>query len=419
MKSFACIVSLLSLCSSPLCARPIDGETAEKAFRDFEQLCRADNGALWGRSLCGRMMIVDPETREAWFNAEPPTEHRQVSDRLFAGRYDNANVANTSVDWDGERWIQLVEVPEETEERRALLLHEAFHAIQPELGYATGEQLNDHLEEEQARLWLRLEAEALKAALSAEGAEWTDRLRDALRFNRQRAILYPQSRFKESTLVNHEGLAEYTGIALSGGDAAKMAIERLDSVTARPSLVRSIGYVLGPAYALLLDRGRADWKGAALAGAPLPLLLEAALDGGAEPGVAARAYDMERIAREEAARGEERAAELADLRRRFVEGPVLILPFRRMNITFNPNRVVGLDNLGTIRSGAEVTDLWGRLVAKGDVLLAGNWSSARVPLAAPPSGQVVEGDDWVLTLSDGWKAVPGEREGDWILRPIE
>src|SRR5690242_1238236 len=41
----------------------IDLETARQQFRAAQALCTAEGGKLWGISLCGPIMFVDPQTR--------------------------------------------------------------------------------------------------------------------------------------------------------------------------------------------------------------------------------------------------------------------------------------------------------------------------------------------------------------------
>ena len=392
-------------------------QDAARVFGEFRQACEADAGKSWGMSLCGKMMLVDPDSRVAFFNSPPPNPARKIGASLWQGQFPaDLNVANTSLLWEGERWLQLIENPADQTALRSLALHEAYHGIQEALGYKAAEGYNAHLEEEPARYWLRLEAAALAAALRDESGGWRDKAADAMRFNRMRTSLYPDARANEATQINHEGLAEYTGLTVGGGEAAvRLALANLASVETRPSLVRSIGYVMGGAYGLLLDRGGMEWKPLALQGAPLPNLIERALDGRSAER-AAKDYGAQRIGTEEAKRGAERRAMLADLRARFIEGPILKLPFAKMNISFDPNRVIGLDDIGTIRSGATITDQWGKLTAEGDLLLDKNWSFAIVPMTAPADAALLKGDGWTLELADGWSLVPGKRAGDWTLQ---
>lgn len=417
MMSISALAVWMALAQS---APTFTAADASRIFSEFDTVCQADAGKTWGVSLCGKMMLVDRESRVAYFNAKPPVTATQVESGLWRGEFPAAmNVANTSLLWEGERWLQMIENPSDPVGLRALALHEAYHGIQDALGYKNADGYNAHLEEEAARYWLRLEAAALIAALEDATDGWQAKAADAMRFNRMRTSLYPGARANEASQINHEGLAEYSGIKVGGGDeAVRLAVENLNSASTRPSLVRAIGYVLGGAYGLLLDRTGSDWKKAALAGTPLPTLIEMALDQ-RDATTAARDYGAQRIEAEEAERGQKRRALLADLRARFVEGPTLKLPFGKMNISFDPNRVTALDDLGTVRSGAVVTDNWGKLTADGDLLLDKNWSFAVVPMTAPADASLLKGDGWTLELADGWSLIPAEREGDWTLKGPE
>ena len=44
---------LLAWAPAPAAAQPLDTARALGALRDAAAACRADGGALWGRSLCG------------------------------------------------------------------------------------------------------------------------------------------------------------------------------------------------------------------------------------------------------------------------------------------------------------------------------------------------------------------------------
>ena len=44
-------------------AGAIDPTAAATYFEEFDELCRSDGGELWGVSLCGPILLVDPATR--------------------------------------------------------------------------------------------------------------------------------------------------------------------------------------------------------------------------------------------------------------------------------------------------------------------------------------------------------------------
>jgi hypothetical protein len=78
----------------------------------------------------------------------------------------------------------------------------------------------------------------------------------------------------------NEGLAEYTGVRLGNPqptDAQTATLRDLSNQAKVPSLVRSFAYATGPAYGLLLDRYRPDWRTALQTGQTLPELLQSAL----------------------------------------------------------------------------------------------------------------------------------------------
>ena len=77
--------SLLSVCSS---SAGFDEETAgnivlakaDQYFGEFQALCAEDDGELWGVTLCGPILLVDPPTLPAeltvtaWCDDRPPRE---------------------------------------------------------------------------------------------------------------------------------------------------------------------------------------------------------------------------------------------------------------------------------------------------------------------------------------------------------
>jgi hypothetical protein len=53
-------IPLAALAQTP---EPIPVETAQTYFSEAHSLCQADHGQLWGVSLCGPIMFVDPQSR--------------------------------------------------------------------------------------------------------------------------------------------------------------------------------------------------------------------------------------------------------------------------------------------------------------------------------------------------------------------
>ncbi len=360
------------------------------------------------------MVLVERATRRAITNVAPPVDAGfTAADGVWTGTLpDYLGIANTAINWNGTRFAQiLLPLPDDPVERRILLAHESFHRIQPALGFFGKEADNRHLDAKDARIATRLEIAALRAALTS--SDWRAAARDALFYRARRLAAFADAEATESALIANEGIAEYTGIRIGAGDRAdEFAIRRIDTATDLGSLIRSLGYVVGPAYGVLLDRSGRPWREAALNGRPLPVLLAESL---AEVPGTPRAdidYGEKAIVAEETER--ERAAQerRAALTAAFVTGPVVTIPFVDMRIEFNPGTLFALGDQGTVYRTGTIRDVWGTLSVTGNVLLDANWSMARVPGPANVASDAVTGPGWSLTLAPGYGLVADARPGD-------
>jgi hypothetical protein len=389
-------------------------ESAASAIREFEGYC-GKGAVIWGKPLCGALIVVDPVSRTAIANARPGPGFVERAG-LWTGTLPNdAGLANSSVELDGNMFAEIIlPLPADAENRRVLMAHESFHRIQPALGFKAQEADNSHLDTRDGRIWARLEMAALRAALTSR--DWQPAARDALAFRAKRLALFPGAETAEARLIANEGLAEYTGVTVGAGkNAAAFAVKRLDSGADRQSLIRSFGYVVGPAYGLLLDRISPNWRAAALTGKSLPGLLEQALPPGVRPTSAD--YGEATIVAQENARDariqERRRTLLATL----IDGPTVTFPASGMNVFFDPNTLFSLGPLGTVYSRAtEVKADWGTLKASGDLLLSPGWTYARVQGPAKLDGRTLVGPDWTAELAAGYSIVPDQRAGSFILQ---
>jgi hypothetical protein len=409
-----------------------DTAAAAAALAEFEEAC-ARVESPWPVPLCGPVVLVDPATRLAVANRPDPA--RRFSPRLGAwvGTWPQGMpVANTDVDWSGDRWaMAMLPLSDDRFTRLRLLAHESFHRIQRELGHDPADPMANHLDEEEGRLWLRLELRALARALETGGEEARAAALDGLLFRSVRHALYPGARETERRLEAHEGLAEYSGVRFaldatgrSASDAAPLTA-RFEN---RPTYVRSLGYGTGPALGLLLDRDRPGWRDDLEAAPDLAALLAESLDApGAASGAPDRArsraarYGYAEVRAEEARRAERMARERARYREELVKGPVLILELPEQRLMFNPNTVVSLGDEGSVYPGAILEGPWGRLtLLEGAARVTPGRDRAwvRAPEAWPAEGDGrMEGPGWVLELTPGWHPVPGPRPADLRLEP--
>lgn len=420
MKTFIAVaawaVTATSAAAQDPTPQPVSPETL---FRDARAVCDRDQGRLWGRDLCGPMLVVDRESRAVVSNQAGTSGALAADGAVWRGVLPpEVIIANTATDWDGVRWTMVMTpLPSGEAERRSLATHENWHRIQTELGLPMGSPTPAHLATADGRIAMRLEWRALAMALTADSEDSArSAARDALAFRAaRRALAGASGAGEERALEMNEGLAEYTAVRLTAADPAAAAARALGGAEAGESYSRSFAYASGPAYGLLLDRFGGDWRKGLTADSDLGVLLAAAV-GGPSPGdVAALGgpYGAEAVISAE--REEARARAEADARwiARLVDGPILRLPFVSMQIGFDPNIVAPLPPHGTVYPTLTVTDAWGVLKVTGGALIDGNWQGATVPAPAP--GQT-SGDGWSLDLAPGWRIVPGARAGDYVIR---
>lgn len=414
----------------PLAAQAQDApaltpEAAAAVFARADAICEREGGRLWGRSLCGPILIVEPGTRRVLASQADGEGRLHAEGGVFAGTLPaDQNAAYTAFDWAGVRWTQLLwPLPGDEALQEVLLGHELFHRIQPELplGVTAGGD-NVHLDSVDGRYLIQLEWRALAQALqtSDEGAR-RRAVADALGFRAERYRRFPDAEAAETALELNEGLAEYTGVfagAASAGARTAAALRDLREHAANASFVRSFAYASGPAYGLLLDALAPGWR-AQLAGGPnLAWLLRDAA--GVQPTAAdalqaaAARYDGAALRAAEDARERDRQERLRINRARFVDGPVTRLPLVHMKVQFDPRTLQPLDEVGTVYPTLRITDDWGVLEASEGALLAADWSA--VVVAAPDAAEApLSGPGWQLTLAPGWRLVRGARAGDWTL----
>jgi hypothetical protein len=407
MPMLAMVAVLLSAPVSAQAFAPEERTLAAQYFAEFTRFCADVDRKLWPPSMCGHTMLVKPASRSVMATHLDPDGTFQGVEGFYVGSLPSTlSIANTSLRWTGTRWTQMMwPLPEDKRARLALFAHEAWHGIQAELGLPSTGPSNGHLDEEQARVLMRLEWRALAEALRASNAVARERaVRDALAFRAQRHAAFTQAQADESALELHEGLAEYTGIALAyGADAPAHAAQQLARGEKMAMLSRSFAYFSGPAYGLLLDTLAVGWRNNVVRAGDLAKQLSRALEPGAlsNPGEATFArYDGNGIAAEERDRAEATRARSADIKQRFIDGPVLRLPLKNMNFEMNPQAIFNLSSEAQFHETIKVSDDWGELRALKGALIT-QWQSLAV--VAPRAIDALENEHWTLKLKPSWR----------------
>jgi hypothetical protein len=389
----------------------VDQKRAQEFFKEAQALCERDGGRLWGVSICAPMVIADRPTQTIATSRPAPE----------GARPQLLGLVNAPIEWGGATWGAYswdFVVNRTARERNELLLHELFHTVQPQLGLRVPALSPEHLDAADGRYWLRLEWRALARALRESGHQRTLAVRDALAFRQARRLRYPAGVENERAQEITEGLAAYTGTVLaapSPADAIVSARAMLTNGEAAESFVRTFAYTSGPAYGLLLDRASPGWTRRVRSTDDLGALLMRAV--GAQPARDAAAsavrYGGAELRASEEKREQERQERLAELRGRFVDGPVLRIPGGGKGMSNSLGAIV-IPDTGTVFFGPfRASGAWGTLEAEKGVLVATDGSFRRVPAPVRREDGTFSGDGWTFKAAPGWVVREGARRGDY------
>ena len=412
MQTRHCLNALFPLLLSGTAAgaeAQVDPPLARRYFEEVTRLCERDAGRLWGVSLCGPMVIFDPATgTRATSQPEP-----EGPPPRFPG------FADGPVSWGGLRWFAYPSwmLPNDNADvRQQNMLHGLFHRIQPELTFTAGNHdgSNEHLDTFDGRLWIQLEWRALRRALESSGSDRAGAIADALAFRRERRRVFPGAADNERRDEIREGLASYTGVAAwanSPADAKRAAASALPAGEAPWSFVGNFEAASGPAYGVLLDDLMPGWRRQLRGPSDLGDLLASAANRPPTTDLAAAAarYDGRALRAAEEARDRAQQIRVAELRRRFVDGPVLTMPAGGSG-TSDTRGSVGIPGVGTVLfNNFTLSAQWGRLTADSGVLRGADGTTLSVPVTVPLEGTTLQGDGWSATLNAGWVVRAGAR----------
>lgn len=363
----------------------IDPALARAYLADLHTACQSAQ-SFWHHDLCGPVVLVDPANR-AYVTADSEGTLPQ-----------NVGLANTAVDWNGKKWTMILwPLPLDPNQRLSLMIHESFHRIQGSLGLPMSSPDNPHLDTLAGRYYLQLEWRALAAALHSTGAAQRKAAADAIAFRRLRRNMFSGAATSERLLEMNEGLAQYTGDALSGAPV-RLALLDLEQGAQKSTYVRSFAYATGPAYGLLLDQHSKTWRASVKQTDDLADLLAKAMN----LEITVDPYNSGPLLTQELERDQASQRRVAALRKLLVDDPVLVLPLEQMSMELNPDTLVPLGDAGTVYPTITVRDLWGSIDVTDNALLSSDFKKLTVPAQST----------WKLDLKPTWKVTDGPRKGD-------
>lgn len=402
---------------------------AGEYFSIVREICDSDSGRLWGENLFGPVMYVDGRSRTLYANVPDKEGLLRERDGVYSGILPKERIiTNNVIEFGGVKYA-MVPLPENEDRYRIVTrtVHSLFHSFQDRHDLKPSTISTRHLNEKNARLYLKLEWKALTNAIKSSGEPRNQAIRDALVFRGARRELFPTAITDENKFENFEGLTTFTYIKLctSGPDEIRTRIlEYLDRIYQNNSYAFGYGFVNGALYATLLNDKDFDFRqirtqdfdlGKAVLdayGVTLPAVCRDVA------GSLAFNYDIQAIRAEES----ERDAMINEYTRRIVatynEKPVVTITMESPNFSFEPEDIDYLDTLGTLYQKLRVSDNWGKLaVDKGGALITNDLRTLRVSAKdLLIERNHISGDGWHLVLNDGWKSIQTENGSYTISR---
>jgi hypothetical protein len=398
------------------------------AYFDELKTLTAEKKDLWNYDLYAPLLFVRRESGEIFANAPDSGGVLKKNGSIFTGLLPaSVNIANTAMRWNGVDWAMvMLPLPEERNDRLTLLVHELFHSAQPHLGFKLYNTDNNHLDQKDGRIYLRLELEALKAALLADSVdERMKHITDALEFRLCRYSKYPHADSTENLLELNEGIAEYTGIMTSQRNEQELRthfVNGLNQFLTNPTFVRSFAYQTIPLYGCLLHRMKSNWNRDITSGTNLTgyflhaFNVHVPQDFVRAASAVTDKYHGQTIIAEETTREEKILKRMAEYKNIFIELSHLDIPLRNMNVAFDPRNIMPLENKGTVYPNLRITDEWGILTVTKGALMSPAWNKVTVSSPTKIEEEKILGDGWTLELKNGFIVQKADANNNYILR---
>ncbi len=380
---------------------------------------------LWNIDLYGPILLVNPETRIVCSNFPDSTGILTQDGEIYSGILpNNINIANTAINWGGLSWAMIMlPLPENKQERLDLLSHELFHRSQPVLGFKMNNTANNHLDQKEGRVYLRLEIEALRQALVAKSISEVNRhLTNALYFRNHRYSVYQNAKANENSLELNEGLATYTGIFMSGRDNKQMEDYFKNQIIGfqnYPTFVRSFAYLTIPLYGIILSKSDKYWNRQTDSNTNLTDFFIKSFKLQIPENLEVESlnqYGLSKIDSVETKREEKIKQLIAEYKIKFIEQPHLEIRFEKMSVSFDPRNIMPIDGYGSVYPTLRVSDNWGILTVSDGALLGTNWDKITVSEPTSINTERVVGNGWTIDLAKGYFVEKNNSDNNYSLK---
>lgn len=397
-------------------------EQLQKHFEEVKDFLKKENGKLWNYQLYGPLLFVNQNDRFIIANEADNKGILTKSGEVYTGTLPNEIIiANTAFDWNGKRWTMvMLPLPKDYNERLSLLTHELFHGIQPKIGFTDlFETQSNHLDEKNGRIYLKLELEALKKALTSENEnKRQEHIRNSLMFRDYRYLLFPNAKEAENTLELNEGLAEYTGSILSDRTDKELTehyIQAINNFYKNQTFVRSFAYVTIPVYGYLMNFQDVNWNKKISTNTNLTDFISEFFNITTPENLKDIVkkielnYNFDKIIIYETNRDNERQKLIVGYETKFINNSTLTIRFENMRISFDPRNIMPIKDIGTVYPNMKITDNWGILTVENGALLGQNWDKVTVSEPTEITDKIIKGDGWKLEINNDWKLIKMEK----------
>lgn len=359
------IFGFLFYSSSQTIAAP---QNEDELISYYKKTCEKTGNDIWGKSLCSKVVIVNKSSGEVYKSHPNDAPLPPVR-------------ANTSFDWNGEKWLMvLAPLPTDITKQRALIFHEAWHTKQKQLGFTDNiVEFPSHFDEIIGRYYLFLEWRALLKALETKGRARELAIANALWARKMRFDKFKNAQKTETALMLHEGLAEYTGIKSQSEDGKKILIDNLKNAENTNGLARTFAYISGPAYGILLDGYDKEWAKKLRPQTDFieyfPIKPKA---------IKNNQYSAKQLLNQITGEFAANKAKKDNIINSLMPQNALEIPLIQMGMDFDPNKVIVDEKLGTIYQKITIRDLWGSVeVDNGALLISKDYSRIYLPWPLP------------------------------------
>lgn len=243
----------------------------KNALLKAKEILQKDNGKLWGKNLWHENVLFQ-DFDDTIYSLKKLKDSKTDDSVLYYKTLpkDTLSKTNTVQEFEGEKYATVLATDYYMNDESSTVIHELFHRTHFEILDAKNIKLKadpvEYLDNFDARELLRLEYEALRKSLKfidekADKQKIYQAVTDAFLFRKVRQNKYKKFLQAEVEIETVEGLASYTGYALSTyPNKYKRAISGLNGWENSGAYTRSFTYATGPAYGLIFDYLTPNWK---------------------------------------------------------------------------------------------------------------------------------------------------------------